>query len=154
MKPKNTDQLEEGKILSSIKNENNFSVPSDYFDVLPEKIMDRIQSKSDLKQQLLFLKPSFAIPSLAICSGLIILLTILFNKSESVSEETLLSENEVQHVVDYPELYNINDAVITEQYISSNIPDETMNYESAVSEDEIKIYFEENPDATNILNEY
>ena len=95
-----------------------------------------------------------AIPSLAICSGLIILLTILFNKSESVSEETLLSENEVQHVVDYPELYNINDAVITEQYISSNIPDETMNYESAVSEDEIKIYFEENPDATNILNEY
>jgi hypothetical protein len=58
----------------------------------------------------------------------------------------------VQQVVDDPELYNIDETAIAEQYLASNIPYETVNEETTVSDEEIKSYLEENSDVTTIIN--
>jgi hypothetical protein len=150
---KDIEQSGEGKILSSIDKQNKFSVPADYFDGLPEKITNRIQSGS--RQKLFFfLQPAIAIPSLAILISIIALSVLLLNKNNAFPAEILLSDNDVQHIVDNPELYNIDDAVITEQYIFSNISDESINEESALPDDEVRSYLEENTNAQNIINEY
>ena len=71
----------------------------------------------------------------------------------ATSNEIVLSEIEMRQVIDNPELYNINETAITDQYLSLNISDESMNSETNVSDEEIKTYLEENSDVTNIINE-
>ena len=54
---------------------------------------------------------------------------------------------------DNPELYNIDEAAITEQFLSSTILNESLNEETTISDEEIKSYLEENTDVNNIINE-
>lgn len=125
--------------------------------------MDRIHLESKQKNPSLreelsgsryfsFLKPSVAFPSLAVLTGIIILLFFFFYKDSS-PDELVLSENDVQQIIDNPELYNIDETAITEEYLALNITDETENAETTVSIEEIKSYLEENADVTNIINE-
>ena len=137
-------------IEKDIKKQNNFSVPKDYFDHLPNEIMSRIQIES--KEKFFLLKPSFIIPSLAILSGIIILI-VFFLKKDVTTDEIMLSDNEVEQIIDNPELYNIDDAAITEEYLSSNISDELLNTDAMVSDEDIKSYLEDNTDVNNIINE-
>jgi len=153
-KDKGTNQSAEENILSSLSKENNFQVPAGYFDTFPEKIMDRALQQSGQKQPFFLLRPSFIIPSVALFTGLIIFFFITFHKNRIVPAEMLLSESEVRHIIENPGLYNIDEAVITEEYISTNIADELANYEPAISDDEVTIYLKENMDATAIINEY
>ena len=145
----NKENIHEGNSLG--KRQNNLSVPSDYFDHLPEQIMNRIQA-SEQKKQFFLLRPAFTIPSFTVLAGVILFL-VLINKNNISSNDMLLSDNDTQHIIDNPELYNIDDAVITEQYLASNISDESIDEEAAASADEIKSYMEENPDLNNIINE-
>ena len=137
--------------LENINKENTFKTPKDYFDYLPSEIMDRIQKEPKQKEIFIF-KPAFAISSLAVISGIILLVVFLLKKGVP-SEEMIFSENEVQYIIENPELYNIDDAAITEKYLSCIISDESLNIEAAISDDEIKSFLEENADVNNIINE-
>ena len=139
-------------IEKDIKKENNFSVPKDYFDYLPGEIMNKIHSESKSKEKIFLLKPSFIIPSLAVLSGIFFLI-IFFLKKDVSPAEIILSDNEVQQIIDNPELYNIDDADIAEKYLSINLSDDSLNVEATVSDDEIKSYLEDNTDVNNIINE-
>lgn len=147
----NTEHKEDGYLFSSINKENNFSVPHNYFDYLPEEIMDKIQLQSKRKKYFSLLKPSIAIPSLAGLSAVIIFL-VFFNK-DIPTKETALSETEIQLIIENPELYNIDESAITEEYLSSNISVESVNNGTSVSDEEIQSYLEEYTDVTNIINE-
>lgn len=131
-----------------IAQEPGFSTPPSYFDELPIVISDRIHSRE--KKPFFVLKPSFAIGSLAVLSGLIVL--FLFLKNDSLPLETELSENDIAHVVANPELYDIDEDVITEAYLSASF--EPAADEFAVPEDQIRNFLDESSDATNIINEY
>jgi hypothetical protein len=148
----NIEQFDDEKNFSSIPKSNNFSVPTDYFDFLPEEIMNRVHLRSQPKKVFFLLKPIIAIPSLAVLSG-VIALFFFFHKEVVLADEVTLSENEIQQVIDNPELYNIDKASITEAYLASNISYEPVNEESTVSEEEIKSYLEDNNEVTNIINE-
>lgn len=153
METNNTiEQFNKKKNFSSINKENNFSVPQNYFDYLPEEIMDKIRLESKEKKRFSFCKPSIAIPSLAVLSGVIILLVFFFNK-DIASNEAMLSETEVQHVIDNPGLYNIDESAITEHYMASYIANEYSTVETTISDEEIKSYLEENADVTTIINQ-
>ena len=147
----NNKNIKENNSLPPLGQGQHFSVPTDYFDHLPEQIMNRIQG-TEQKKQFFLLRPSFAIPSFAVLAGVIILL-VFINKNNISANDMLLSDNDTQHIIDNPELYNIDDAVITDQYLASNISDESINDEAAASADEIKSYMEENPELNNIINE-
>ena len=129
--------------------QNGFSTPNNYFDELPADIMERIQSK---KKPVFILNPSLTIASMAVLSGIILLL--VFIKEESLPAEIQLSDNDIEHVVQNPESYDLDAASIADQYLALNISDEPLNSESAVSDDEIKNYLEENSQTTDIKNEY
>ena len=137
-------------IDKDIKKENHFSAPKNYFDYLPEEIMNRIQIES--KEKFFLLKPSFIISSLAVLSGIIIFI-VFFLKKDVATDEIILSDNEVEQIIDNPELYNIDDAAITEEYLSSNISDELLNTDAMVSDEDIKSYLEDNTDVNNNINE-
>ncbi len=132
--------------FENIKKENNFSVPKDYFEYLPVEIMERVQMGSKREKVSIF-KLSFAIPSLAVLCGIIILL-IFFLKNEII-----LSENEIELIINNPELYNMDEYKITEEYLSMNISDESLTNNETISEEEIKSYLEDNTDVTTIINE-
>jgi len=149
----NMDQFDNEKNLSSIPKKNNFSVPQDYFDFLPEEIMGKIHSTSQQKEKFFLFKPIIAIPSFSVLSGIIILIFFIYHKEVVPCDEMILSENEMQQVIDNPELYNIDESSIAEQYFASNISFEPVTEESTVSDEEIKSYLEENNDLTNIINE-
>ena len=138
-------------IDKDIKKKNNFTVPKDYFDSLPNEKVNRIQAESKSKEKSFLLKPSFIIPSLAVLSG-IILLIVFFLKKDITPDEIILSDTEVQQIIDNPELYNIDNTAITEKYLSSNISDDSFNTDATVSEDDIKSYLEDNTDVNNIIN--
>jgi hypothetical protein len=151
---KDIPHSDKNSLLPSGPGENNFSVPSDYFDSLPEKIADRIHSGSKQKQPIFLLRPAFAVSSLGIFSIAIVFFVFFFNKHDVASDDMLLSDNEVQHIVDNPELYDIDDEVVTEQYIASDLSGESITEESDLPEDEVKSYLEENIETQNIINEY
>ena len=146
------DNKEEDSLLPLGQGKNNFSVPKDYFEYLPEEIMNSIQAESKRKEKIFLLKPAFIIPSLAILSG-IILLIVFFLKKDVSPAEIILTDNEVQQIIDNPELYNIDEADIAEKYLSINLSDDSLNVEATVSDDEIKSYLEDNTDVNNIINE-
>ena len=139
-------------INQDIKKQNNFIVPKNYFDYLPEEVMDKIQAQSRKKEEKILLKPSFLLASLTLLSGFI-LLVIFFLKKEVGSNEIMLSDSEVQQIIDNPELYNIDDTDITEKYLFCNLSDESFNSETTVSDEDIKSYLEENTDVNNSINE-
>lgn len=131
---------------------NGFSAPEAYFDCLPSEIMDKIHSNKIRKSKLFELKPAFAIGSLVIIAGIITL--FLFTKKDTDFFETELTENELKYVVENAELYNIHEDDIIEKYLSSNVEYEFTDEELVISDDEIKLFLEENADVTNIINEY
>ncbi|MBI3503162.1 MAG: hypothetical protein HY063_15350 [Bacteroidetes bacterium] len=137
--------------LENIKKENHFKIPENYFDYLPEEIMDRIHSREKSKERFFLLKPSIIISSLAVLSG-IILLTIFLLKKNISQNEIILSDNDVQQIIDTPELYNISESVITEQFLSS-VSEEALKEETNISNEEINSYLEENTDVNTIINE-
>ena len=151
----NIEQFDEDKFLSSIPKKNNFSVPTDYFEFLPEQIMNKVQKKKKKKKKEIYFlfRPVIAIPSLAVLSGIIVLLFFFYNKETNSANNILLSENEVQNVINNPELYNIDEASITEEYLAANISSESVNEESTTSEEEIKSYLEENSDVATMTKE-
>ena len=140
-------------IEKDIKKQNSFSVPKNYFEYLPGEIMDKIHAESKSHEKIFLLKPSFIIPSLAVLSGIIFLI-VFFLKKDVSPAEIILSDNEVQQIIENPELYNIDDADITEEYLSLNVSDELPNTETIISDDEIKSYLEHNTDVNNIINEF
>ena len=148
---KNMNDQEEGKTLSSISKRNNFSTPPDYFDTLPSEIMDRITSKP---KQFIFLKPYFAIPSLTVLSAIIIVLVFYLKKDVVPSYDTELSDNDIEHIITNPELYNISESSITEQYLASVTEEYNTNNLETISEEDIKSYLEENTNENNIINEF
>jgi len=130
--------------------QNSFSAPSDYFDTLPVEIMDKIHSSAKQKKAFSILNPSFAVTSLALLSGMIALL--IFLKTNASSSEIMLSENDIEHVVQNPESYNIDEDAIIEKYLSSTI--ELTEDNPVISDDDIKNFLEESSDINNIINEY
>jgi hypothetical protein len=146
---------EEGKTLASMSRKNNFSVPADYFERLPEKTMARIHAmEKEPKKYPSFLKPVVAISSLAVFCCLVYFI-LFFNKGQNDSGQLLLlSDNDILQVMDYPQLYDIDDACITEHYLSSSKQDELLNTELEVSEAEVRIYLEDNQDIKKIINDY
>ena len=143
-------QSDEEDSLSLRVRQNNFSVPKDYFEYLPSAIMEKIQSQPKRKQ-VFILQPVFSIFSSAVISGIILLVVFLFNKNIS-SEEVMLSDNEIQHILDNPELYNIDESAITDEFISSNSSAESLTIESNPSDEEIKSYLEETTNVNTIIN--
>jgi hypothetical protein len=157
MKPNeniNPGNKEEKGFLPFMPGKNPFSTPANYFDDLPVNIMDRVQAGSKERKAFFSIKPALAIPSLAILAGAVVFLVFLFNKNNVSANEILLSENEVQHIVSDPESYYIDDASITEEYINDDSSDELLNEESALPEDQVKNYLEENTTTQTIINEY
>lgn len=149
---KNNYDSEEGKMLSSINKQNPFSVPSNYFDELPSLVTDYIRSK---EKQIFILNPAFAFSSLAVLSLMLLLAFFLFKKEVPSSAENELSEMDIEQILSNPELYNINETVITEQLLASSIALEPVS-EGAVetiSDEEIKSYLEENTNDNTIINE-
>lgn len=147
----NIDSHNEEKFLSSIRKQNNFSVPQNYFDYLPDEITGKIRIKSDQKEIFFLLNPIITIPSLAVLSCIIALFIFSHPKKVVSADEMILSENEIQQVVSDPELYNIDDESIYEQYLASNISDESTIEATTISDEEIKVYLEENNDVANLL---
>ena len=148
----NKDIPENDKFLTPLeRGQNPFSVPADYFDALPEKIMNNIHSTSKKNRPFFLFKPAIALSSCAVLFSIISLL-IFLNKGIP-SGEILLSDNDIQKIIDNPELYNLNDEAVTDQYISSDISDEAIT-ESDLPEEEVKSDLEENINLQNIINEY
>lgn len=146
------DEEETNNFLSSLNQQNPFSVPESYFDYLPQDVMDRIIAKEKEKKIFFVFKPSVAIPSFTVLSGIIIMLFFFFNQKTPHADENIISENEIRQIIENHDLYNIDESIITEQYISSNIADEYVN-KTGLSEEEIKNYLEENTDINNIINQ-
>lgn len=147
----NTEHDNEEKFLSFISKQNNFSVPQNYFDYLPDEIVEKIRLRSNQKEKFFLFKPIISIPSFAVLSCMVVLLFFFYHKNIVPSDEMILSENEVQQVIDNPELYDIDETSVAEQYLASNISYETANEEATISDEEIKTYLEENNDVTNLL---
>lgn len=141
--------MSKNKDILQSPGQNNFSTPKDYFDQLPAAIMNRIHSPK--KNPVLGLKPVHALAALAI-SACIIAYTFIFKRS-AVPSDIILSENEVEHVIANPELYNLDAATVTE-YLSLNLTDKTLSGEYIISDEEIKTYLAENEEITHIINEY
>lgn len=143
------DTREESSLLP-LGHGSGFSTPPSYFDHLPSEIMNRIQSSK--RKPSFSLTPVHAIASLAI-SACIIALLFLF-KQNAVPSDIELSDNEIEHVVENPDLYDLDVDAITEEYLSLNISEESIYPEAGVSDDEIRTYLEESSETTNIINEY
>ena len=138
--------------IDDIPKENPFNVPKDYFDYLPAEITERVHSKREEKKGFSF-NLSIAVPSAAVVFGIVILIMFLFKDTVDPMEEIVLSENEVQDIIDNPESYNIDETAVTEQYLSMNLEDESIADTEDISEDEINSYLEQNADEENIINE-
>jgi len=154
METKNNINEEAGNILSGINKENFFSTPKDYFDYLPQEISEKIHSSSRKKPSFV-LKPSVALASFTtLCAAVFFLL--YYSQTSIISPQELsLSDNDIQLIIENPEKYNINETIITDQYLSLNIQDdENANQltEINVSDDEIKNYIEDNTDINTIIN--
>jgi hypothetical protein len=136
--------------LDNIKKQNHFSVPKDYFEYLPAEITERIQKEP--KQKILFIfKPAFAFSSLAVIIAGVVLFLFL-HKTDSDQQDLVLSENDVQHIIDNPDLYNIDEEDVTDAIVSSNIPADSLNTDAFATDDEIKNFLEENSNTNNIIN--
>lgn len=127
---------------------NNFRTPPSYFDELPGRIGNRIHSSK--KETAFFLRPSFALGSLAILCG--VAAFFIFINKDIPALEVALSETEIEHVIENPELYDLDEDIITERYLSSNFEPDTDDL--GAEEEEIRNFLEESSDATNIINEY
>lgn len=143
---------EEGQTLASINKEEGFATPASYFDELPSEIMDRIHQGANDQKPAFNLKPVLAFSSLLILSG-IVTLFLLF-KNEHLPAEPVLSEFEIEHVLENPDLYNISRDAVTEKYLSMNIPEGDIAEDIALPEEDIRSYLEEDPELTDIINEY
>lgn len=143
-------QNEQDPILPFSKGANGFSTPSSYFDDLPTEIMGRIHSSE--KKPVFFLKPAYSIATLSALTGIVFL--FFFLNQEPATYDVELSENDIAHLVEYPELYNIDEELITETYLSSNIEGEDTDAGTDISEDDIRNYLEETSDVNTIINEY
>lgn len=149
---KNSYGPEEGKLLSSINKQNPFSVPPNYFDELPSIVSDHIRSK---EKQIFLLKPAFALSSLAVFSLMLLLAFFLFKKEVPASPENELSEVDIEYIISNPELYNINETVITEQLLASSTTLEPVSQTAVetISNEEIESFLEENTNDNTIINE-
>jgi hypothetical protein len=81
------------------------------------------------------------------------LLIFFDNRYVPATDEYILSETEIRQIIENPDLYNIDESIITEQYILANIEDEYVD-ETDISKEEIKNYLEENTDINNIINQF
>ena len=136
--------------LENIKKENNFSVPKNYFEYLPSEITDRIHSKPR-QGKIFILKPVVAFSSAAILIAAIVLYLFL-HKTDNRPLEMILSENEIQDIIDNPESYNIDELAVTETILNSTISADSLSASLNIPEDEIKSYLEETTNANNIIN--
>lgn len=135
-----------------IEKKNSFKVPENYFEYLPSEITDRIHTGTKTEKKIFFLNPSYLIPSLAVVLAAVLFI-VFFSHRTTSSNDTLLSEKEVQQVLDNAELYNIDENVITDSYLSSNISDDSLNTATSFSDEEIKSYLEEDANTNNVINE-
>lgn len=131
--------------------QNSFKVPNNYFDHLPADIMNTIHSSA--KQQAGFtLRPSLSFIALGILTCLVFMLIYFSQKETPLPVQFALTDTELQHVVDNPPLYNIDDNSITEEYLLICCEEPAALDEDA-SEEEIQTYLEENIHTNNILTE-
>ncbi|MBI4931726.1 MAG: hypothetical protein HY841_13230 [Bacteroidetes bacterium] len=137
-------------ISKDIKKENNFKVPENYFDYLPQEIMERIHS-TEVKQ-VFSLNPALSFASLAILSAMAFLLIYFSQNPPSSQNEYVLTQNDIQYIIDNSSLYNIDDNSITEEYLSTNSAT-ALTIDENVSEDEIKTFLEENINTNTIIND-
>lgn len=149
IKMSNEEHTENDSPLSSAGKSNPFTVPKDYFEYLPAEINERIHSrKSGMHSSLL--KPAVAISSLALCVIVAAVVVYFLKGNVVVEEEFLLSENEIEFIISNPGLFNLDEKNITEQYISMNIEEDEYDEQTALPEEEVTRYLEENLNTYNI----
>ncbi len=136
-------------INKDIKKENSFKVPENYFEYLPQEITERIKSGSQ-SGTVFTLRPSIAFSSLALLSLLAFFLIYISQKSP-VTTDYSFSDNDIQQIIDNPQLYNIDDNSIDDEYLSSSSEASIIN--ENISDDEIKTFLEDNNNASAIINE-
>ncbi len=139
--------------LNGIEKKTPFSVPADYFEHNPNVILDRISQGTIEKKQVFLFSPGLAIAaSILLIAGLFWF--YIFNANELDVQEFSLNDEEIQLIIDNPELYGINEFLVNEKYLSSVESYNPLENLSTYSDDEVKSYLETNTDANYIIYEY
>jgi len=152
----NINDKEESEFLSSIKKENPFSVPENYFEFLPQEITEGCHKpiNASNRKSYFFFQPEIAYSFAAIT---VLIFTILFfiNKGDVASGSSELSSEEITYILQNPEHYNIEESVISEGLLAGfeSSSDETTISEFEISDEEAQSYLEDNSELNNIINE-
>ena len=112
---KNKDKIEElenlAPFLSKIKKENNFSIPQNYFEVLPEVIAN----KNLNNKYLYFIFDKLSARILLPTSALVTILMFIFYLNINTTE-TELSNEQISNLIINDESFNIDDYLVYEAY--------------------------------------
>jgi hypothetical protein len=148
MKNKNNNNEDIEKMapfLSKIEKENHFSVPENYFEVLPEVISDKNLNMNFLQTLIDRLSWRVLVP----VSSLIVLFLFFFNFNQNNTKFELSSEQLSELIIEEDYL-DIDDYLIYDAY-AEILEDE--NEESSDTEEYINYLIENNIDINTIIEE-
>lgn len=150
-KKNNIQRADEEQPVSFGEKSNPFVAPKDYFEFLPAQITEKIRGGSS-EERPFALKPAWSFASLSIITAAAFALLYFSQPKAPVQQESyVLSENDIDYVIDNRGFYNIEEEDITDQYLSSS-REETSLITADISEDDISSYLEETTNATTIIN--
>ena len=137
----------EAPFLSKIKKENHFSIPKNYFEVLPEVIINKNLNNNDLN--FLFDKLSWRI--LMPISATAILLFVIFNWNTNSIDSELTNEQLSDLIID-ENYIEFDDYLVYDTY-AEIMDEEEENNESSDTEEYIDYLIENDIDINTIIEE-
>lgn len=140
-----TEELENlAPFLSKIKKENNFSTPPNYFEILPEVIINR-----RLNSKLFTFSFNFSKHFLIPASSLAVILMVLFYLNSNTIETELTTE-QISNLIINEEYIKIDDYLVYDAY--SEVLDEEKKATSTTDE-YINYLIENDIDINSIIDE-
>ena len=137
--------------LSSLKKENHFSVPQNYFDEFPMKIKSRIdeQEATSATFSLSWFFDYKVLAPVGVCV-IVILGVLFFNAPNQTLELEELTADEIEQSLEYYGYPSVDDNILAELYTEET---ESQTQEELSEEEIIHYLLEENVDVSQIYNE-
>ena len=140
--------------LSSLKKENHFSVPQNYFDEFPMKIKSRIDEQANASKSfsLSWLFNYKVLAPTGTCVVLILAGLFLYNPTQSIELEELTAE-EIEASFEYYGYPSIDDELLAELYYTEETENESPTNIELTEEEIIDYLLDENVDVSQLYYE-
>ena len=142
--------------LSSLKKENHFSVPGNYFDEFPMKLKSRIDEQAGTSKNFSFawLFSYKILAPIGTCIVIILAGFFFYNPSQSIAIEELTAEEIIQSI-EYYGYHNVDDELLAELYYSDEAEDTQRNAttDEFTEEELIDYLLDQNIDETQLYYE-